>query len=105
MNLLKDIFLVRLLRVATEWSYRKVLKTFLKFSGAAISPANVDDRLVLNWRRHVISVEGLTKTTWNNKLTHMIALFNFAIEEGYIRQLKIPLMERLHGQMLSERKP
>ncbi len=89
-ELIEGYFFSKTLRVATEWSYRKVLKTFLNFAGAAISPADVDDRLVLNWRRHVINVEGLTKTTWNNKLTHMRALFNFAIEEGYIPATKNP---------------
>lgn len=89
-ELIEGYFFSKTLRVATEWSYRKVLKTFLNFAGAAIPPADVDDRLVLNWRRHVINVEGLTKTTWNNKLTHMRALFNFAIEEGYISATKNP---------------
>lgn len=64
------------------------LSSFLQ--GRISHPKDVDDKLVLNWRRHVINEEGLTRITWNNKLTHMRAIFNFAIAEGYVSHKKNP---------------
>ncbi|MBY6257767.1 tyrosine-type recombinase/integrase [Phytobacter diazotrophicus] len=94
-KVLDDYFFFKTLRVATEWSYRKVLRTFLNFAGDNINPEEVDDRLVLNWRRHVLHEEGLAKITWNNKLTHMRAIFNFAISEGYVSHRKNPFNGKL----------
>lgn len=89
-DVLDDYFFSKTLRDATEWSYKKVLRSFLIFAGENIPPEDVDDKLVLNWRRHVINEEGLTRITWNNKLTHMRAIFNFAIAEGYVSHKKNP---------------
>ncbi|EBU5085879.1 tyrosine-type recombinase/integrase [Salmonella enterica subsp. enterica] len=89
-EIIENYFFSKTLRNATEWSYRKVLKSFLNFAGETMLPEDVDDKLVLNWRRHVINEEGLSKITWNNKLTHMRALFNYSMAEGYVSHKKNP---------------
>ncbi|AXF77427.1 tyrosine-type recombinase/integrase [Erwinia tracheiphila] len=83
-DILTEYFFSKSLRPATEWSYRKVVRSFSTWVGENIMPEDVDRRMVLNWRRRVINDEGLTKITWNNKLTHMRAIFNFAISQGFI---------------------
>ncbi|WP_373853831.1 tyrosine-type recombinase/integrase [Lonsdalea populi] len=89
-DVLIDYFFHKSLRPATEWSYRKVVRTFINFAGEDITLEKVDKRLVLNWRRRVITDEGLAKITWNNKLTHMRAIFNHAIAQGYISHRENP---------------
>ncbi|NRH23090.1 tyrosine-type recombinase/integrase [Pantoea stewartii] len=89
-DLLNDYFFSKSLREATEWSYRKVVKTFVQFAGADIVPEKVTNHMVLTWRRKVIADEKLSKITWNNKLTHMRAIFNFAIHKGYISPRENP---------------
>ncbi|MEH5573104.1 tyrosine-type recombinase/integrase [Raoultella ornithinolytica] len=82
-DVLTDYFFSKTLRPATEWSYRKVVKSFLRFTGNNIKLDDVDKKLVHTWRRHVISDNGLSKRTWNNKVTHMRAIFNHAISQGH----------------------
>ena len=89
-DILIDYFFNKSLRPATEWSYRKVVRSFIHFAGENITPEKVDKRLVLSWRRRVITDEGLTKITWNNKLTHMRAIFNHAIGQGYVSYRENP---------------
>ncbi len=89
-DVLDDYFFSKSLRPATEWSYRKVLRSFLGFSGEAITLGQVDKKMVLTWRRRVIGDEGLSKTTWNNKVTHMRAIFNHAIVQGLTVQRENP---------------
>lgn len=89
-DVLDDYFFSKSLRPATEWSYRKVLRSFLGFSGETITLEKVDKKMVLTWRRRVIGDEGLSKTTWNNKVTHMRAIFNHAIVQGLTAQRENP---------------
>ncbi|CCG86015.1 site-specific integrase [Erwinia amylovora] len=89
-DVLIDYFFSKSLRPATEWSYRKVVKSFISFAGNEVAPEEVDKKLVLHWRRKVIIEDGLTKITWNNKLTHMRAIFNHAITQGHISQRENP---------------
>nr|WP_310615768.1 tyrosine-type recombinase/integrase [Pantoea cypripedii] len=89
-DVLDDYFFSKTLRAATEWSYKKVVRSFLSFAGEHITPEEVDDKIVLNWRRRVITDQELTKITWNNKLAHMRAIFNFAIDKGYVSPKKNP---------------
>ncbi len=42
--------------------------------------------LVLRWKEEVLKVQGLKVRTWNNKVAHMRALFNFAIKKNYSRK-------------------
>ncbi|HEY2453785.1 MAG TPA: tyrosine-type recombinase/integrase [Scandinavium sp.] len=83
-DLLSDYFFTKSLRPATEWSYNKVVKSFQHFVGDQMSPEQVDKKLVLTWRRQVITDNHLSKITWNNKVTHMRALFNHAIAQGLV---------------------
>lgn len=83
-EVLDDYFFSKSLRPATEWSYRKVARSFISFAGNCISPELVDKKLVLTWRRKIIQEDGLSRTTWNNKVTHMRAIFNHAINNGLL---------------------
>lgn len=62
-ELLNDYFFSKSLREATEWSYRKVVKTFIKFVGVNTTPEQVTSHMVLTWRRKVIADEKLSKIT------------------------------------------
>ncbi len=82
-ELLEHYFFNSAVRKDTEWSYRKVVRTFLRFS--AVSPAEVNNSLVLKWRRYVLTEQKSQATTWNNKVTHMRALFNFGMKSGLLK--------------------
>ena len=73
-ELLEEYFFARNLRAATEWSYAKVVKGFLKFTGADITPSMVTHHEVLRWRRHVLREKQQSAQTWNNKIAHLRAL-------------------------------
>ncbi|CCP05941.1 Tyrosine recombinase xerC-like [Erwinia amylovora MR1] len=79
-DVLTDYFFSKVLRPATEWSYRKVVKTFFEFSGDDTLPGHVTRLDVLKWRCHVLTEQGSCKRTWNNKVAHMRAIFNHAIK-------------------------
>ncbi|HAU5602973.1 TPA: site-specific integrase [Citrobacter koseri] len=89
-DVLDDYFFSKSLRPATEWSYRKVVRSFISFAGNCISPEQVDKKLVLTWRRKIIQEDGLSRTTWNNKVTHMRAIFNHAINNGLLTMRENP---------------
>lgn len=78
--LLEKYFYAKTLRDDTQGSYRKVVRTFISF--ADVYPNDVDDMLVLKWKNHVLNECKCQITTWNNKVTHMRALFNFALKKG-----------------------
>ncbi|EKN6074060.1 site-specific integrase, partial [Yersinia enterocolitica] len=46
--------------------------------------------LVLEWRRHVLKEQKLEACTWNNKVTHMRALFNFGMKKGLLSHTENP---------------
>ncbi|MGS3238002.1 tyrosine-type recombinase/integrase [Klebsiella michiganensis] len=87
-QLMKHYFFSNSVRPATEWSYRKVVRTFQKFTRQL--PDEIDNSLVLEWRRHVLSELNLQACTWNNKVTHMRALFNFGIKSGLLLHKENP---------------
>ncbi|MBL2049437.1 site-specific integrase, partial [Klebsiella pneumoniae] len=72
------------LRPDTQWSYCKVVRTFTKF--AKVLPGEVSADLVLRWKEEVLKVQGLKVRTWNNKVAHMRALFNFAIKKKLFQE-------------------
>ncbi|HDS6885339.1 TPA: site-specific integrase [Morganella morganii subsp. morganii] len=80
--LTEQYFYSKSLRPAAISSYRKVVRTFEAFT--AVPPADVDHHIVLRWRNHVLKDEKRAPRTWNNKVTHMRALFNFAIAQGFL---------------------
>lgn len=84
-DILQDYFFSKTLRPATEWSYRKVVNSFILFTGDNILPGQVNRLTVLNWRRHVLNDQGLSSITWNNKVAHMRAIFNHALSHHFVR--------------------
>jgi len=89
-DILNDYFFNKVLRHATEWSYRKVVRTFLEFYGEDILPENVTRMDVLKWRRYVLNEQMSSKRTWNNKVAHMRAVFNHAITNKLISPRENP---------------
>lgn len=87
-QLLEHYFFSNAVRPATEWSYRKVVRTFRKYTHK--SPAEINHTLVLEWRRHVLKELKLQACTWNNKVTHMRALFNFGMKQGLLAHKENP---------------
>lgn len=83
-DILKDYFFSKTLRPATEWSYRKVINSFRRYIGDNVFPGQVDRLTVLNWRRHVLSEQGLSSITWNNKVAHMRAIYNHALQQEFV---------------------
>ncbi len=83
-DILNDYFFSKVLRPASEWSYRKVVKTFTEFSEGKILPESICRLDVLKWRRHVLNEQNCSKRTWNNKVAHMRALFNHAITHSLV---------------------
>ncbi|MCG6489642.1 site-specific integrase [Vibrio parahaemolyticus] len=75
-------FYSKSLRPRSEKSYLKVVRTFGNFS--AVSPADVDHHVVLGWRHLVLQEQKRAPRTWNNKVAHMRALFNFGIAKGFL---------------------
>nr|WP_226019915.1 site-specific integrase [Serratia symbiotica] len=89
-DVLDDYFISKVLRPASEWSYMKVVRTFIEFCGEDIYPENVTRMDVLRWRRHILTEQGLSKRTWNNKVAHMRAIFNHAIRYKLISERENP---------------
>ncbi|MCC8459583.1 tyrosine-type recombinase/integrase [Photorhabdus aegyptia] len=89
-NLLDEYFFAKMLRPDTESSYRKVVNTFQVFAGVDNRPAQVTRQQVLAWRRYVLHQSGRKGVTWNSKIAHMRALFNFAIKEKILPQTENP---------------
>ena len=89
-ELLEEYFFARNLRAATEWSYTKVVKGFLKFMGAGKTPLMVTHHEVLRWRRYVLREKQQSAQTWNNKIAHLRALYNYAMESGLLPAGKNP---------------
>ena len=96
-ELLEEYFFARNLRAATEWSYAKVVKGFLKFTGADITPSMVTHHEVLRWRRHVLREKQQSAQTWNNKIAHLRALYNYAMESGLLPVAKTLLTIALYS--------
>ncbi len=84
-DILGDYFFSKTLRPATEWSYRKVIHSFMRYTGENILPEQIDRQIVLNWRRHVLSEQQLSSRTWNNKVAHMRAIFNHAMTQEFLK--------------------
>lgn len=97
-NLMDEYFFCKSLRRATEWSYRKVLSGFRKFVGFHRTPDSIVRRDVQEWRRFVLKDQGLTSHTWNNKVRHMRAIYNFGEESGLITVSENPFSGMLVKQ-------
>ncbi|MDE1486591.1 tyrosine-type recombinase/integrase [Xenorhabdus bovienii] len=88
--LLDEYFFSHILRPDTEWSYRKVVRDFIRFMGEAASPAQVTHRDVLRWRRHLLLEKKQSSHTWNNKVAHLRAIFNFGMEQKLLPHTENP---------------
>ncbi|MEI7188572.1 tyrosine-type recombinase/integrase [Dickeya dianthicola] len=88
-SLLDDYFFSKSLRPATEWSYRKVTNSFIRFA-SDIPPCRVDRTAVLHWRRHLLTEKKVSAITWNNKVAHMRAIFNHGIKHRLLPHTENP---------------
>lgn len=79
-DILDDYFFSKTLRPATEWSYRKVVNSFRRYTQDKVLPSQVNKLIVLNWRKYVLQEQGLSSITWNNKVAHMRAIYNHALQ-------------------------
>ncbi|MFS9669405.1 phage integrase SAM-like domain-containing protein, partial [Klebsiella pneumoniae] len=61
-----------------------------KFTGADITPSMVTHHEVLRWRRYVLREKQQSAQTWNNKIAHLRALYNYAMESGLLPAGKNP---------------
>lgn len=80
-SLLDEYFYIKVLRPDTEKTYRKIVRLFLCYcqqheTGLPL-PDDVTDRHVLRWRKYELFVKGIQEITWNTKMRHMQALYNF----------------------------
>ncbi|MCX8957058.1 site-specific integrase [Erwinia psidii] len=82
--LVDEYFFHKHLREQTELSYMKVVNVFRKFMGLLRCPESITQRDVLMWRRHVLKEQGSSSHTWNNKVAHMRALYNFWIKQKLV---------------------
>ncbi|WP_416776396.1 tyrosine-type recombinase/integrase [Xenorhabdus budapestensis] len=89
-ELLEEYFFSHILRSATEWSYRKVTRVFIQFMGEMVLPEQVTHRDVLRWRRHSLVEKTQSGHTWNNKVAHLRAIFNFGMERKLLPQTENP---------------
>jgi integrase len=89
-ELLTEYFFARNLRPDTEWSYKKVVRGFVRYFPNHTFPATINQRDVLGWRRHILREKKQSTHTWNNKITHLRALLNFAMQEEMVQINKNP---------------
>ncbi|CEK21993.1 putative phage integrase (fragment) [Xenorhabdus nematophila AN6/1] len=61
--------------------------------GEVASPAQVTHRDVLRWRCHLLLEKKQSSHTWNNKVAHLRAIFNFGIEQKLLPQTKNPFLD------------
>lgn len=85
-ELLDIYFRHKRLRSATEWSYKKIVRSLLVFK-PDIKPAEVTKEIVLQWRESLLdsdNPQAIKTVTWNNKVAHMRAIFNFCFREDLL---------------------
>uniref|UniRef100_UPI001656B338 phage integrase N-terminal SAM-like domain-containing protein n=1 Tax=Xenorhabdus indica TaxID=333964 RepID=UPI001656B338 len=92
-ELLEEYFFSHMLRPATEWSYRKVTRVFIRFMGDTVLPEQVTHRDVLRWRRHLLTEKKQSSYTWNNKVAHLRTIFNFVMERKLLSLTENPFNE------------
>ncbi|MFG6076909.1 tyrosine-type recombinase/integrase [Erwinia sp. OPT-41] len=88
-ELLDDYFFAHSLRPDSEWSYEKVVKGFKRYFGQ-VPPAQITHRQVLEWRRYLLKDKKQAVATWNNKITHLSALYNHGMESKLLVVEKNP---------------
>lgn len=88
-ELLEEYFFAHRLRPASEWSYNKVVRGFRLYYGD-IQPAQITHRQVLEWRRYLLQDKQQSAQTWNNKIAHLRALYNYGMEHEILPSGKNP---------------
>ncbi|WP_315708185.1 tyrosine-type recombinase/integrase [Brenneria uluponensis] len=83
-DILQDYFFSKVLRPATELSYRKVVNSFRRYTEDNVLPGQVNRLTVLNWRRYILNEQCLSSITWNNKVAHMRAIYNHVLQQQII---------------------
>ncbi len=63
---------------------------FYPIYGEGISPEQVIHREVLRWRRHLLLEKKQSSHTWNNKVAHLRAIFNFGMERKLLPHTENP---------------
>lgn len=86
--LLEKYFFSKSLRPTTEWSYQKVVNSFEQYTPKL--PHEISDQIVLEWRRYVLTDLRLEPRTWNNKVAHLRALFNFGMKKKLLKHEENP---------------
>ncbi|EPU9491394.1 tyrosine-type recombinase/integrase, partial [Salmonella enterica subsp. enterica serovar Saintpaul] len=89
-QLIDEYFFAKPLRSASEWSYTKVFKSFVHYMGPLSCPNDVTYHKVLAWRRFLLKEKKLSGRTWNNKVAHMRAIFNYGIQRGLLHYAENP---------------
>lgn len=92
-DFVEEYILEKRLRTASEWSYRKVCGNFYNYLGLSVLPVNVTRRHALSWRKTVLKIERRQEATWNNKASHMNALFNYAMKRKLFEIKENPFSE------------
>jgi len=85
-ELLEAYLFAHNLRPATEISYTKELRSCERFFGTQSYPSALTHLDVLRWRRYVLNEQKLSPNTWNRKMTHLRALFNYGMEQQTLPQ-------------------
>lgn len=88
-ELLEEYFFAHRLRPASEWSYNKVVRGFRRYAGDLL-PAQITHRQVLEWRRYLLQGKQQSAQTWNNKIAHLRALYNYGMEHEILPPGKNP---------------
>jgi len=88
-ELLEEYFFAHRLRPATEWSYNIVVRGFRRYYGDTL-PAQITHRQVLEWRRYLLQEKQQSAQTWNNKIAHLQALYNYGMEHEILPPGKNP---------------
>ncbi|WP_340619027.1 tyrosine-type recombinase/integrase [Xenorhabdus entomophaga] len=89
-ELLEEYFFSHMLRPSSEWSYSKVKRVFTRFMGETVLPEQITHRDVLRWRRHSLMEKKQSGHTWNNKVSHLRAIFNFGMERKLLPHTENP---------------
>jgi integrase len=90
-TLLEEYFYARILRPASQDCYIKTVRLFTQYQD--ILPSEVTFKIVLGWRRYLLTEREIKAVSWNHYMRNMRALFNFAIDRGLLLQMENPFLK------------
>lgn len=95
--LLTRYFYEKRLKPDTEQTYRKIARLLLNYfrteENRNIAPNEVTRDDLLHWRRHELNVKKVSERTWNTKVRHLQALYNFWVKKRWVTQTENPCFE------------